>query len=34
MIIKPILIKLTAIATLDRNERIVNPEGLAPQWDN
>ncbi|OCA53619.1 2,5-diketo-D-gluconic acid reductase B [Photorhabdus namnaonensis] len=25
---------LAAIATLDRNERLVSPEGLAPQWDN
>ncbi|PHM31199.1 2,5-didehydrogluconate reductase DkgB [Xenorhabdus innexi] len=25
---------MAAIAALERNERIVNPEGLAPQWDN
>lgn len=25
---------MAAIATLDRNERLVSPEGLAPQWDN
>lgn len=25
---------MAAIATLERNERLVNPEGLAPKWDN
>jgi len=25
--------ELAAIATLDRNDRIANPEGLAPAWD-
>ncbi|PHM69647.1 2,5-didehydrogluconate reductase DkgB [Xenorhabdus sp. KJ12.1] len=25
---------MAAIATLERNERIADPEGLAPQWDN
>lgn len=24
---------IAAIATLERNERLANPEGLAPQWD-
>ncbi|WP_228894864.1 2,5-didehydrogluconate reductase DkgB [Pseudoduganella aquatica] len=24
---------MAAIATLDRNERIANPDGIAPQWD-
>jgi 2,5-diketo-D-gluconate reductase B len=25
---------MTAIAALDRNERITSPEGLAPDWDD
>lgn len=25
---------MAAIATLERNQRLVNPEGLAPKWDN
>lgn len=25
--------EMSAIAALDRNERLVSPEGLAPQWD-
>lgn len=25
---------MAIIATLDRNERLVSPEGLAPEWDN
>lgn len=25
---------MAAIATLEHNKRLVNPEGLAPKWDN